>query len=55
MLRGEPGVGKTALLEHPIESAPDAMVVRTVGVEAEIELAYAGLQQLCAPLHTRLD
>src|SRR3954452_20024408 len=48
-LRGEAGFGKTALLEHAIESAPDLTVLRTVGVESEAELAFAALHQLCAP------
>jgi AAA ATPase domain len=55
VLRGEPGVGKTALLEYTIESAPDFRVVRAVGVESEMELAFAALQQLCAPMPDRLD
>jgi DNA-binding CsgD family transcriptional regulator len=55
VLRGEAGVGKTALLEHAIVPAPDVMVVRAVGVESEMELTHAGLHQLCAPLLGRLD
>jgi DNA-binding CsgD family transcriptional regulator len=55
VLRGDAGVGKTALLEYAIESASDLMVVRAVGVESEMELAYAALHQLCAPLLDRLD
>src|SRR5450755_866079 len=54
VLRGAAGVGKTALLEHAIESASDLMVVRAVGVEAEMELAYAALHHLSAPLLDRL-
>ena len=50
VLRGEAGIGKTALLEHVIELASDLTVVRAVGVESEMELAYAALHQLCAPL-----
>src|ERR687896_1347857 len=50
VVRGEAGVGKTALLEHAIESASDLRVVRAVGVESEMELAFAALQQLCAPM-----
>jgi len=46
---GEPGVGKTALLESAIEARADFRVARTVGVEGEMELAFAALQQLCAP------
>jgi DNA-binding CsgD family transcriptional regulator len=46
---GEPGVGKTALLDYAIEAGADFQVVRAVGVEGEMELAFAGLQQLCSP------
>jgi DNA-binding CsgD family transcriptional regulator len=46
---GEPGVGKTALLEYAIEAGPNFRILRTSGVEAEIELAFAALQQLCSP------
>ena len=52
---GEAGVGKTALLEYLVESASDLTVVRAVGVESEMELAYASLHQLCAPLLDRLE
>src|SRR5262245_54280475 len=55
VLRGEPGVGKTALLEYAIGAAPDLRVVRAVGVESEMELAFAALHQLCAPMLDRLD
>jgi DNA-binding CsgD family transcriptional regulator len=55
VLRGEAGIGKTALLEHLIESASDMTVLRTLGVESEMELAFAGLHQLCAPTLDRLD
>jgi AAA ATPase domain len=48
VLRGEPGIGKTDLLEHAISSVPARRVVRTVGVESEAELAFAALQQLCS-------
>ena len=54
VLRGEGGIGKTALLEYLIESAPDMTLLRATGVESEMELAYAGLHQLCAPLLDRL-
>jgi len=54
VLRGEPGVGKTALLDYAIGSAPDLRVLRAVGVESEMELAFASLQQLCAPMLDRL-
>jgi|SRR4051812_27249671 DNA-binding CsgD family transcriptional regulator len=55
VLRGEPGVGKTALLEYAIDAAPDLQVVRAVGVESEMELAFAALHQVCAPMLDRLD
>ena len=55
VLRGEPGVGKTALLDYAIGSAPDLRLARTVGVESEMELAFAALQQLCAPMLDRLE
>src|SRR5690348_6543092 len=55
VLRGEAGVGKTALLEHTIASASDMMVLRAGGVEAEMELPYAALHHLCAPMLDRLD
>src|SRR5919197_5365385 len=55
VLRGEAGIGKTALLQHLIESTSDLTVVRAVGVESEMELAYASLHQLCAPLLDRLE
>jgi DNA-binding CsgD family transcriptional regulator len=53
VLRGEPGVGKTALLEYAVESASPWIVLRAVGVESEMELAYAALHRLCAPLFDR--
>ena len=55
VLRGEAGIGKTALLEHLVDSASDLTVLRAVGVESEMELAFAGLHQLCAPMLDRLD
>jgi len=51
---GEPGVGKTALIEQAITSAQDFRVLRTAGQEGETELAYAALVQLCAPGLDRL-
>ena len=55
VVRGEPGVGKTALLQYAIDSASELRVVRAFGVESEMELAFAGLQQLCAPILDRLE
>jgi DNA-binding CsgD family transcriptional regulator len=55
VLRGEPGSGKSALLDHAHAAAVDFQVARCGGVEAEMELAYAGLHQLCSPLLGRVD
>ena len=55
VLRGEAGIGKTALLSHAAERAEGCRVLRAVGVESEMELPFAGLQQLCAPLLAGLD
>src|SRR3954452_23264891 len=52
---GEAGVGKTALVESAIRWASGFRVMRAVGVESEMELAFAALQQLCGPLLQRLD
>jgi DNA-binding CsgD family transcriptional regulator len=50
VLSGEPGVGKTALLDYLADRARDCLLVHTAGVESDMELAFAGLHQLCAPL-----
>ncbi|OBH01175.1 MULTISPECIES: LuxR family transcriptional regulator [unclassified Mycobacterium] len=50
VLRGECGLGKTALLEWVVEQAGDCQVLRATGVEAEMELAFAGLHQLLLPI-----
>ena len=55
VLEGEAGAGKTALLDYAIASASDLRVLRASGVESEMELAFAALHQLCAPLLDRLD
>jgi DNA-binding CsgD family transcriptional regulator len=49
-MRGEPGVGKTVLLDYLAGRASRCLVARAVGVQSEIELAFAGLHQLCAPM-----
>jgi DNA-binding CsgD family transcriptional regulator len=46
---GEAGVGKTALLEYAVEAAREFRIARTSGVEGEMELAFAAVQQLCSP------
>jgi AAA ATPase domain len=55
VLRGEAGVGKTSLLEFMAKHASGWRIATAVGVESEMELAYSGLHQLCAPLLQRLD
>ena len=55
VLRGEPGVGKTALLDYLAEHASGCVVARAAGVQSEMELAFAGLQQLCAPMLDHLQ
>jgi DNA-binding CsgD family transcriptional regulator/DNA replicative helicase MCM subunit Mcm2 (Cdc46/Mcm family) len=55
VVRGEPGVGKSALLKYVVESASGFRVARAGGVQSEMELAFAGLHQLCAPMLDRLD
>src|ERR1700742_3569431 len=52
VLWGEAGIGKTALLEHASGSASDFRLLRAAGVESEMELAFAALHQLCAPVET---
>ena len=49
VLRGEAGVGKTALLSYVAEEAAGCRVARAAGVQSEMELPFAGLHQLCAP------
>jgi hypothetical protein len=55
VLRGEAGVGKSALLRYAGERASGWRRVSVVGVEAEMELAYSGLHQLCAPMLANLE
>src|SRR3954471_3330132 len=55
VIRGQPGGGKTALLHHCARQASGVRVARIAGVESEMELAFAGLHQLCAPMLGRLD
>ncbi len=54
VVRGEPGIGKTTLLRHLIGQASGFQVVRAAGIESEMELAFAGLHQLCTPMLGRL-
>ena len=55
VVRGEPGIGKTALLDYAAGRAVGFRVVRAWGVESEMELAFAGLHQLCVPMLGQLD
>jgi DNA-binding CsgD family transcriptional regulator/tetratricopeptide (TPR) repeat protein len=55
VLRGEAGVGKTALLGYVAEQASGFRCVEVAGVQSDMELAFAGLQQLCAPLLAHID
>jgi hypothetical protein len=53
VVRGETGVGKSALLDYLAGKAAGMRVARAAGVESEMELAFAGVHQLCAPLLDR--
>jgi DNA-binding CsgD family transcriptional regulator len=55
VLRGEAGVGKTALLDYAVQRASRCHVVQVTGAESEMELPFAGLHQLCAPMLDRRD
>jgi len=50
VLRGEAGIGKSALLDHLSDRLEGWRIVRAVGVESELELAYSGLHQICPRL-----
>lgn len=54
VVRGEPGVGKTALLDRLADRVSGGRVLRVTGVQSEMELVFAGLHQLCAPFLDRL-
>jgi DNA-binding CsgD family transcriptional regulator len=55
VIRGEAGVGKTALLEYLAGQAADARVIGVTAVQSEVELAFAALHQLCAPILDQLE
>jgi DNA-binding CsgD family transcriptional regulator len=55
VVRGESGVGKTALLDYVLGRVPGCRVTRAAGVQSEMELAFAGLHLLCAPMLDRLE
>jgi DNA-binding CsgD family transcriptional regulator len=54
VVRGEPGVGKTALLDYLVGQLQGCRLVRATGVQSEMELAFAGLHQLCVPMFDHL-
>src|SRR5690349_5987324 len=55
VLHGEAGIGKTALLDYLLTRSADCRVARSAGVEAEMELPFAGLHQLCTPFLALVD
>ena len=55
LLRGEAGIGKTALLRHAADAATGFRILRATGIESEAELPYATLHQLLRPLHGRIE
>src|SRR3954469_22641168 len=55
VVRGEAGIGKTALLRYAARQASGFRVAQVMGVQAEMELPFAGVHQLCAPLLDQLD
>jgi DNA-binding CsgD family transcriptional regulator len=55
VVRGEAGIGKSALLRATVEQADGFQIAQIAGVESEMELPFAGLHQLCAPMLARLD
>jgi DNA-binding CsgD family transcriptional regulator len=55
VVRGDPGIGKSALLDYVAAAAAGFLVIRVTGVESEMEFAFAALQQACAPLLNHLD
>lgn len=55
VIHGEAGIGKTALLDEVLTGADGLRAIRVSGAESEMELAYAGVQQLCSPLLAHID
>jgi DNA-binding CsgD family transcriptional regulator/tetratricopeptide (TPR) repeat protein len=55
VIRGEAGIGKTALVRHAARQAAGFRVAQIAGVEAEMELPFAGLHRLCAPMLAKLE
>src|SRR3954470_21336214 len=55
VVRGGPGVGKTGLLDYAVEAGLRFRIARTFGVEAEMELPFAAVQQLCSPFFELME
>src|ERR1700722_15776578 len=55
VVRGDPGIGKSALVDYMVAAAAGFRVIRVTGVESEMQFAFAALQQACAPLLKHLD
>ncbi|MGY4646487.1 ATP-binding protein [Mycobacterium sp. URHB0021] len=55
VIHGDPGIGKSALMDYLAMQATGSRLIRTAGVESEMELAYAALHQLCRPMLDRLE
>ena len=55
VMHGEAGVGKTALLEYAVEAGPEFRIARTFGVESDMELPFAAVQQLCSPFFELME
>jgi DNA-binding CsgD family transcriptional regulator len=55
VLRGDAGIGKTALLDFMADAATDLTVARAGGVESEMELTFAALHQICGPMLHRME
>jgi predicted ATPase len=55
VIRGDPGIGKTALLRYAARQASGLRIIEVEGVQAEMELAFAGIHQLCRPLFDQLE
>jgi predicted ATPase len=55
VIRGEAGIGKTALLDYAVERAEGMSVVRALGVESEAQLEFSALLEVCWPLRDHLE
>src|ERR1700722_14216483 len=55
VVRGDPGIGKSALIDYMVAAAAGFRVIRVTGVESELELPFAPLQRACVPLLKPLD